>query len=336
MFVLSCCKRLVIGLSLLSLLGCSCFKRTPHTSNLSDLEKLATISYKSSVSPMRAQQLRDTALGVGARGGLAWRSAQINNVLTHNEALLYRIFNFNSLLLDKNILPPVLVEGRNTLTLAGPDVIRAADRYYQILKQARFVTAPPIWRDYLWLIYTTPECPDRTLLPRSRGERVLWKRYIDEGWQAGIQQADVIFKENLARLKRDYEGMLRYRTLLAQNMVSAPFVAELDMGVTGCGSDLTINDRVLRITAFPSLNCDSEEWKTKIIPYDGSALPAIIEKLPIETSEAMDLKMPYCEEVPSKLKGQKHKSKPISKAKRLHHPHPKTDDLCLDSDMEDP
>jgi len=183
--------------------------------------------------------------------------------------MLYRLFNFNAMLLDKNVLPPVLIEGRNTLSLGGTDTIRIADRTYQILSQAKFVTAAPTWREYLWLSYKPPEAPDRTLLPRNREERLVWKTFIEEGWRAGIQQAELIFKENVARLKRDYEGMIRYRTLLAQNMVSPPFVAQLDMGITGGGSDLTVNDRVLRITAFPTLqNNGGQEWKTEIIPYE--------------------------------------------------------------------
>lgn len=236
---------------------------------LNDLQTLGSDRIpKTHVSPMRAQALRDTALSVGARGGLAWRAALINKILTYNESKLSRLFNFNAMLLDKNVLPPVLIEGRNTLTLGGTDTIRVADRTFQILCQAKFVTAPPTWRDYLWLSYGCPVVPDRSLLPRNREERIIWKKFIDEGWRAGIQQAELIFRENVGRIKRDYEGMIRYRTLLAQNMVSPPFVAELDMGVTGGGADMTVNDRVLRITSFPALQSSSEDWKTEITPNE--------------------------------------------------------------------
>ncbi len=258
---------LIAGLLVIS--GCS-VKNNRNPNNMNSLQKLSFGSLsKTSVSNLRAQSLRDTALSVGARGGLAWRAAQINKVLLMHENMLYRLFNFNAMLLDKNVLPPVLTEGRNTLSLGGTDTIRIADRTYQIISQARFVTAPPTWRNYLWLSYSAPEAPDRTLLPRNREERQVWKKYIEEGWKAGIQQAELIFKENVARIKRDFEGMIRYRTLLAQNMVSPPFVAQLDMGITGGGSDLTVNDRVLRITAFPTLqNNGGQQWKTEIIPYE--------------------------------------------------------------------
>lgn len=264
-------RTLVLCLLVLSLHGCKNPNTltTTATQDLSRLQKLSPGSRAlGGIGPIRSQALRDTALSVGARGGLAWQATHINKVLLHNERFLYRIFNFNSLLLDQNVLPPVLTEARNTLSLGGNDTIRIADRSYQILHQARFVTAAPIWRDYLWLSFSPPETPDKTLLPKNRAERALWEKYTQEGWTAGIQQAELIFKESIARLQRDFEGMIRYRTLLAQNMVSPPYVAEMNMGVTGGGSDLTAGDRLLRITAFPTLQNNSQGWKTEVIPRE--------------------------------------------------------------------
>ena len=106
---------------------------------------------------LRTASLRDIALSVGAqRGGLAFRACEINRILLKQETLLNRVYNFNAMLLDKNILPPVLIEGRNTLQLTGNDAIRIADRTYQIQRQAKFVTLAPTWRDYLWMNLCSP------------------------------------------------------------------------------------------------------------------------------------------------------------------------------------
>ena len=123
---------------------------------------------------------------------------------------------------------------------------------------------PPTWREYLVLQYTDPGMPDSSLLPRTQAEKEVWDRYIDEGWQIGITQADVIFTENLSRLKRDYQGMVLYRTLLSQEMVSLPFVAEVNLGITGGNNEMAINDRILRITALPEFNTTSKEWETQL------------------------------------------------------------------------
>ena len=59
--------------------------------------------------------------------------------------------------------------------------------------------------------------------------------------------------------------MIRYRKLLAQNMVSPPLVAEKEMGVTGGGDQISVNDRVLTIKALPSLKADSEQWTPIVV-----------------------------------------------------------------------
>lgn len=242
------------------------FTPTPSLAALKDELRNASGEQEdqAAIGALRAQALRETALSLGARGGLAERAQLINGTLLNYEPLLARVFPFYGLVLDKNVLPPVLIEARNTLNLAGNDSIRIADRNYKIIAQAKFVTAPPTWREYLWMAYDMPELPDRSLLPRNKPERIMWERDLDEGWQAGLRQAELIFTENLNRMVRDFKGMILYKNLLAQNIVSQPFIATTDMGVTGDNNDMSINDKVLRITAFPELQTDSTAWKTEI------------------------------------------------------------------------
>lgn len=178
---------------------------------------------------------------------------------------LSNVFNFNPLMLEHSVLPPVLIQADNTLSLSAPDSLRISDKTYRIAKQAAFVTTPPTWRNYLWMVFKTPELPNKTLLPRTPQEERLWKKYIAIGWHKGIAQANQIFNVNLAQLKRDYEGMLLYRDLLAKHMISAPFVAKTNLGVTGDGNGININDQVLRITAAPQLQTDSKEWQPVLV-----------------------------------------------------------------------
>ena len=214
----------------------------------------------STVNSIRQAALQDTASSVAAQAALAQRSKQINMVLQSQSRSLERIFNFDAMLLNHNVLPPVLVEARDTLNLDDSITIRLADRDYQITYPARFVTASPTWHDYLWMNYEKPEPPNITLLPKNKIEKNLWRQYIQEGWKAGSQQAMDIFSANLSRLQRDFNGMVLYRKLYAQNIVSAPFVSEADLGITGGGDALRVNDRILRITAMSELKPNSTKW----------------------------------------------------------------------------
>ena len=216
------------------------------------------------MSKIREMALKETALSLGAQSALAWRAKIIDNKLTEQARSLDAVYNFNALILEHNVLPPVLLEGRQTLNLADTQTIRISDRTYKVSKQARFITTPPTWRQYIWMDYQQPDYPNITLLPKTPEERNIWEFYIERGWQQGSEQANIILQESIARLKEDYAGMILYRKLLAMNMVSPPFVSHTDLGVTGDGSEIHIDDRVLRITALPALNTNSQEWRAAV------------------------------------------------------------------------
>lgn len=258
---------LVFLLSII-ILNSGCAKKSSGSQEQNSLKKIPKYTKHVAVNPIRVQALRDTALSVGARGGLSFRTTNNLKLFNKYEKYLDRIFNFYALLVEESVLPPVLVEARHALSLSGPDIIRIADRNYKIINQAKFVTSPPNWREYLWKTFEQPELPDKSLLPKNSAEQIIWEKYIDQGWEEGIKQADAILKENLNILTRDFKGMLLYRKLLAQEMITPPFVSSIELGITGDRNNLTVNDRILKITAFPSLQTDGSRWKTEITPND--------------------------------------------------------------------
>lgn len=252
-----------------SLMLSACASQTSSrggTGSLTELKQLRghTVTEKSDQTQFRMASIKETALSIGAQSGLAWRAKQLNQILDSQTKQLDHVFNFNALMLETHVLPPVLVESRESLKLDGSNAIRLADRTYKIVAQARFVTTPPNWRSYLAMNYEQPAPPHNSLLPKNAKEQAYWDQFVTQGWHNGIQQANTIYADNLARLKRDYQGMLLYRNLLTQNIVSKPYVAKTDLGITGNGSDMSINDRVLRITALPQLQTNSKAWKSII------------------------------------------------------------------------
>jgi len=205
------------------------------TEDLDDLQYLSTSTVKqgtAGVTAIRSQALQETAMTLGAQAGLAAHAKEINISLEQKDPYLRKIFNFNALLLAHSVLPPVLLESRGNTNLSSDESIRVAERTYKILHQAKFVTTAPNWREYLKLSFTQPEVPNVTLLPKNKKERKLWRKYTRIGWEEGGKQAEAIFQENLARIKRDYTGMILYRKLLIQRIVSAPFVAKTQLCVT--------------------------------------------------------------------------------------------------------
>lgn len=222
---------------------------------------------ESGISGLRLGALKAVALSYGTQAGYARRAFEIRQEVQAQTAHLNKVYDFEGLILERNVLPPVLVEATNTLAMTGSDTLRLSDHTYQVVTQARFVTAAPTWRDYLITgVSMTWAQPDLSLTPRDANEQRYWEAQVKAGWAAGVQQADQVFQAQLSRLTRDYKGMVLYRHLLTRNMVSKPFVAESNLGVTGDGSQISINDRILRITALPQLETRSEQWKAKLVP----------------------------------------------------------------------
>ncbi len=270
-------RKLIRNLFIILCVGlAACTPRTYNvamgdTTSLAGLKAMGSIrkpsehrTTKESQGKIRNMALRETALSLGAQSGLAARAKSIDEQLVRQTRNLDAIFDFKALILDNNVLPPVLLQGNNTLNLANAQTIRVSDRTYKLAKQARFITTPPNWRQYLWLDYKKPDEPHMSMLPNNKEERQVWCYYVEKGWQNGVEQADTILSENIARIKEDFTGMILYRKLLAMNMVSAPYVSHTDLGVTGNGDELHIDDRVLRITALPALNVRSDEWRAAV------------------------------------------------------------------------
>lgn len=265
---------LIISCCTLALWGCASTPKPADPADkkeeihsLKELKGLAKGKYKAAQNRMngiRIDALKETALAVGAQGGLAEASLKINEMLTQNATYLDKVYDFNQLIMEHDVLPPVLLEGRTTLNESDEQTLRVADRSYEILKQARFATTPPNWRQYLWMDYKFPEKPDFTLIPKNDEELKVWNKNSDLGWEKGRKQANLIFRDNIARLTQDFVGMVRYRQLLANHMVTPPYVAKTELGVTGGGNSMRVDDRVLRISALPQLVPTSKDWKSNL------------------------------------------------------------------------
>lgn len=264
-------KTALLMLVLLSASLSACSTHRPvDTTNLRQLRDITRANLPQdqnfAINNIRIKALKETALSLGAQAGLAARAQEIDRSLSTQVASLDNIYNFNALMLANSVLPPVLVQSDQSVSIDGTDTLRISDQTYKIQQQAKFVTAAPSWRDYLWMSYDKPAPPNALLLPQTSAERSAWKKYITEGWNQGVTQANAIFEENTEKLKRDYDGMLLYKELLAKDMITQPYVAKTDLGITGNGSQMQINDRVLRISAKPQLETNSHLWKPVIIP----------------------------------------------------------------------
>lgn len=215
---------------------------------------------------IRRDAQREAALSYGARGGLAKRQYQVAERLQDYEGVMDRVFNFRALLVRAPsgmlIEPPIVRESlHNILITNDGNEAAVADQVLDINKQAKIVAAPRDWRTYLTPEYETEITPPpRVLWPKDDKEQLEWNQWVKQGWTAGYNQGEETFETNLNQLVSDHSGMVRYRMLLAQNMISAPFAMHEDRGVTGGKNIMRVGDRALRITGPSEFLTGSEQW----------------------------------------------------------------------------
>jgi len=93
---------------------------------------------KAKIPPIRYQAISDGAFAYGAQAGNASMSYKILKKLEKLEPILNRSMNFDLLMLDKNVVPPVLVESHGSMSQDGDTV----SLYHCAVVMARL---PPYW-----------------------------------------------------------------------------------------------------------------------------------------------------------------------------------------------
>ena len=215
---------------------------------------------------IRKEAMTEAAISYGARGGLSWRTFCIREELNQRARYLDKVFDFGQLLIGAPsgmlIEPPIINESVNAMLIEGDGQQAAvSDRVYNIVMNARIVSAPRSWRTYIdreWNVVVPP--PD-ILRPENDEERKLWVEMVNKGWAEGVLQANETFENDLNLLVADFSGMVRYRMLLAQGMISPPGALQVDRGITGDGSQMRVGDRAIQITVPPELVTGSDQWQ---------------------------------------------------------------------------
>jgi defect-in-organelle-trafficking protein DotC len=217
------------------------------------------------LSPVREAALGDTARALGAQAGMRDRSAQLLAIVKKNSADLDRRYRFSDLLMGAGILPAVISEAHDAVSV-DTTVMRIATRIYRIDEPARPVAVAPTWRD--WLLVgldadSQPRLPSEAqLLPRDDAERAYWRQQINESYQQGRSQADQIYELNLARLERTYLGMRRFYELFARGMVTAPVVVSSFSVINREDPNtVAVGDTVFRITSGTTFVENDRNWK---------------------------------------------------------------------------
>ncbi len=216
----------------------------------------------SGIPPIRFNAIRETAMTYGSQAGLARRNHENQQQLESSAQKLDVVYNFQALMVEGNVVPPVLNELNDVYDQASDDLLRVIGKVFRIEQQARFSYTPPTWRSYLMQAFNFDQNVVANVAPKTDEELKVWRASVEEGFKLGRQLADDNLKENFARLQKDFNGMVLYHRMLASGMVTRPFVASSNLGVTRSkDGSMHVGEVVLRITANPDFVDAPGAWK---------------------------------------------------------------------------
>ena len=212
----------------------------------------------------RQGAMRDAAFSFGMQSGLVRRGFELGEILDRYERQLDRVYRFDRVLIERDgfqVLPPVVVETTQAFRREGGGRRAVtARRVLRIERAAEVVGRAPRWRSYFDRSWAPPRAPSAVLFPRTDEEQELWRKWVSEGWLEGTVLADEAFVSDLDRLNRDFEGIVRWRILEAQRIVTAPELEITLRSVVGGGREMRVDEREIAIEADARLNPIASDW----------------------------------------------------------------------------
>lgn len=233
---------------------------------------------------MRLKLIEDYAKQSAMKAAIIATNRQINQLIKTGSRQLDAIYNFNALMIQGKVVPPVVSEAGDLYNQKGTNQLRLTRKVYKIEKQAAFSSTAPNWRSYLNFNYEadafdTIAFMGGDLSPKNDTEMQVWKKATYEGWNIGVNEAGIALQQKLERLNRDYVGMIRFHTLALQGRISMPAISSYNLYDKNTGTQWVIDEKLLRIDTLPQFkqvgaNEILSSYESDVIINQPSSLPA--------------------------------------------------------------
>jgi defect-in-organelle-trafficking protein DotC len=225
------------------------------------LDALADEMSNGNFKKLREDSVYNEAIKVGIQSALYKVLFEFKKSLGKIEIDFKKLFDFNELMLANGLVkPPVILESSSKINKESDHKLRTSYSSYLIYSQAEVALRAPSYIDYLNFEPIKPKTPETLLLPTTSEERKLWRDGIQEGWILGLRQGNLIIKEGLASLIRDFVGMHRFHLMFDSGIISMPSIEKIEIGTTTDGTNLNIGESTFKIAILPEFNSNTQLW----------------------------------------------------------------------------
>lgn len=266
-------KKLIVTTSLLvySIAGYS--QETYSLTELKTLkfdEKTMGVDSKNNENAFRQKAMKDAAMAIGAQHGYVKHMTYLKEEILDKQVYMDDIFDFSLIMKiasgkfeEMHLLPPVIRKTKDTVTVSADSRrIEIRGTEYEILKHARLVSIAPNWRQYL--IYDQPVAvnkPADILLPKNAKEEENWAIWVQEGWLAGIAQAEHEMTYRVRKLGQDFKGMLTYTEVLLEGKIKKPVVSSSTQNIRSSHNEMILDEKIIQLAMPATLNADTDNWE---------------------------------------------------------------------------
>ena len=216
------------------------------------------------------EELKYYGIQTGMYYGYQDEIVKINHTLEKRSDDLDKVYNFRNLLINGNMLPPVIVKGKGMMTRESDREFKESSFIYRIRKQARISFHSITWREYIYMDVAEVDRPilNPGLKPKNSEEKRIWKESIDIGYNRGIQHARDIRDYKFAELNEDFSGMMLAYKLHDLNMISFSKLKQVRRGTLVTEDAININETAISIEGTDSFVPHSD-WKPMIRVSEG-------------------------------------------------------------------
>lgn len=209
---------------------------------------------------LRKDGIVDTARAFGSQAGLYWRYKEINSIIERYQGRLDGV-NFRPFMTDGMILTPSILIANNDENFISDKKMIKTNISFIVDQEARIVSVPPTYRDYIVREFDAPLPVNPLLKPKNDYEYKLWRKALEEGYELGVETAFDIFKDGLLQLERDIQGRINYRKMVQLEMISPAALKISKMGVTFNGRTMNAGEAIYEITQDTQYK-SMDEWRS--------------------------------------------------------------------------
>jgi defect-in-organelle-trafficking protein DotC len=249
-------------------------------------------SAKQAENTARVEAIQTIVREAATRNALRARLQEISNVVKANDRKLDTVYNFQPLMINTIVVPPVIVEAHNISDVGNARTFSVLGTRYEIKENARFSHLPPNWRDYLNFNVESYQVGvdslPNELKEKNQQEKKAFQNAMDRGIEDGVKEADAIFSHQLNRLNQTFIGMLKFHQFRMNGKITMPVIARTNISLAGGGNALMLNQSNFQITELPRFVNDPSYWKANTL----SIVSRSEVKQPVQTSTVSESDTP--------------------------------------------